>query len=568
MTSSKRIKIVVSLAIITILTLAGCVQTAPAPAPVPVPAPAPAPAPAPTPAPAPAPAPTGPYGQLRIGTSALGNERFYPPFADLSTKSIVAPMFDFLVGAPKTVLAPVLIAEKWEVAADGLSWTFSIRKGIKFHNGEDLKADDVKSSIEGYMLPQSSNSAMRNAVDRVELVNDYSLRVYTKAKQPFFPWAFTLVSPATGMVMPKDYIEQRGLEYFDRYPVGSGPFKFIRRVSGDLIEYEAVENHWRQTPEFKKLTVILIPEESTRVAMLKTAQVDLAEVGLESALEMGTTGFQTAVIGTTSPIIQLMGAYDPRAAGMPTSDIRVRQALSLAIDRDTIRKEFFYGKTGPPMPANLSEVSTDIDVPYWVDYCAKLYRYDQEEAKRLLKEAGYAAGFSFKLYTWPDVGRGYLPKMAEIVSAYWLKIGVKAEVTPIDSGVWTTWRLGPGPTGGGRGPALPLVGQATTWARVSDPLTHTTLQTGYHPIGSIAYPGDGMPELSKLIVDMQSEVDTAKRREMVAKAAKMATDSFVAFQIASVPTYVAISSQIDWVFPTPLPYSSPSAFAELAKHRR
>ncbi len=497
---------------------------------------------------------------------SFGNERLYPPVGDVSMKTNMAPILEYVVGSPKRVLAPVALAEKWEVAPDGLSWSFYIRKGIKFHNGEDLNADDVKFSIEAQMAPEASDANMRNTVDKVELLDDYTVRVYTKDKRPFFPWLLAMETPSAGEVMPKDYIQQNGIPYYERNPVGTGPFRFVKFIPGDMLQYEGLAAHWRLVPEFKKLTLIVIPEESTREAALKVGQLDAVEIGLESAGSIEKEGFQISLLDTNTPMIQLMGAYDPRAVGMPTTDIRVRQTLSLAIDRDDIRQNFFYGKAGPPLPAHLGESAVDIDVPYWLDYAAKLYRYDPVEAKKLLQEAGYANGFTFKLYTWSDSGRGYLPKLAEVIASYWLNIGVRAEITPIDSGTWTTLRRGPAPAGV-RGPAPQLVGQATTWARISSAMTHQILMTAYHPTGSVAMFGYTMPELTRILEDIQSEIDQAKRRELIAKAVKMATDTYVAFQICSVPAYVAISPKVDWVLPAPLAFPSLPAFAEFAKHK-
>ncbi len=561
---------VAALVMAVLLTLTACSQAAPAPVPAPVPAPAPAPSPSPAPAPAPkptpAPAPSGPYGELRLVTPSLGNERLYPPIADQSFSNNMAPMYDFLVGLEKGEFTPTGIAEKWEMAADGLSWTFYLRKGVKFHNGTGLTAADVKFSIDRQTAPEGVSSTMRIAVDRTEVLDDYTLRVYTKGKLPFFLWNLTLGSPGRGMVMPKDYIEKNGVPFFERQPIGSGPFKFVRQVAGDVMEYEALDKHWRQVPAFKKLTLIVMPEETTRVASLKTGAVDVAEIGLESVIDLEGAGFQSAVIDNVTPLIMFLGPYDdPRAAGMPTTNLKVRQALSLAIDRVTIGKTMFYGKLGPPMPPMLGVQATDIDVPYWQDYCTKLYRYDPVEAKRLLKEAGYPDGFAFKIYTWSDSGRTFLPKMAEVVASYWLKIGVKAEVNQIESGVWTTWRRGPAPAGV-KGPNTPFVGQACTWARIGSSQTQSLL-AGFHSRSSqIFYFGNGIPELDRAIEVVESEINESKRREAAVKAINIITDSYVAFGIGELPSYVAIAPRVDWTFPTPLAFPTPASYAELARH--
>ncbi|MBM2825935.1 MAG: hypothetical protein HW402_1599 [Dehalococcoidales bacterium] len=322
--------------------------------------------------------------------------------------------------------------EKWEMSADALSWTLYVRKGIKFHNGDDLTAKDVKFSLERFMQSGSSQPFLRRATKSIEIVDDYTVRVYTNDVQIFYD---TILSHQEGgghgQVMPKDYFERVGAEGFQRRPVGSGPFKFVRRIPGDMVEYEALDKHWRTTPEFKKLTLVLMPEETTRVASLKTGEIDFSDIGLEAAVNLEQAGFRIVFEEERGPTIHLLGAFED-AAG-PIGDIRVRQALSLAINRDEMRKTFFMGKAGPPAPPGIGELS-DVNVPWWKEYAAKVYRYDPEEAQRLLKEAGYSQGFNIKINAASVAGAPYLPKMAEVVQGYWLKVGVKAEVVPGDYG--------------------------------------------------------------------------------------------------------------------------------------
>ena len=188
-----------------------------------------------------------------------------------------APVFDSLVGFDydKGGIGPG-VAERWELAADGSAWTFFLRSGLKWHNGDPLTAHDVKFSLERTMSPESVASqaaALRRNVDRIEVVDDRTVRIYTKKVQPYFPESLSRAVFQEGQLMPKKYIETVGVEEFRKKPIGSGPWKFVRSVPGDRIEYEAVDYpHWRGTPHFKRLVILLVPEESTRVAMVKTGE--------------------------------------------------------------------------------------------------------------------------------------------------------------------------------------------------------------------------------------------------------------------------------------------------------
>ncbi|MBI4303434.1 MAG: ABC transporter substrate-binding protein [Chloroflexi bacterium] len=566
MRSSQLIKVAVTLGLGLALSLAGCASPAPAPVPQPTPVPAPAPTPTPTPAPAPKPTPTptqtGPFGELRVALSSLGEEKFDPATATQTNISMVlSPMFDFLFRLDGTKLAPGVI-EKWEMAPDGLSWIYTVRKGIKFHNGEDLNADDVKLTLERYMSTGVLYPEIRTAVDRIEKVDDYSVRVYTKGTQPYLPYFSTLFTPNLGLAQPKDYIEQRGVEYFQRRPVGSGSFKFVRHVPGDLIEYEALDKHWRQTPAFKKLTLVLMPEETTRVASLKTGVVDAIDIGLESARELEAAGLRSFNMTASVVNVFLFGAYAPQGANKPIADVRVRQALSLAINRDEIRQSLFYGKAGPPVPPGMTDIVVEEDIPSWKSYAAKIFRYDPEEAKRLLKEAGYPNGFDIKIYSYTMGGAPFQPKVAEVVQGYWRKVGVKAEVAPIDYGMFKNFRT-PGP---GRTPAPELMGQASIHSNSPAPIYIRQLVPLFYGQGVNNLVSNKMPELDKLIDGTLSEMNPAKRKEMVEKAIKMATESYTVLVIGTVPEVVALGPRVDISFPEPS--SALSIYLDIAKHRK
>src|SRR4029453_8731852 len=140
------------------------------------------------------------------------------------------------------------------------------------------------------MSPESvatQAAALRRNVERIEVVDDRTVRVYTKKMQPYFPESLSRAVFQEGQMMPKKYIETAGVQEFRKKPIGSGPWKFVRSVPGDRIEYEAVTYpHWRGTPQFKRLTLLLVPEQSTRLAMVRTGEAAIASIGPESIREV------------------------------------------------------------------------------------------------------------------------------------------------------------------------------------------------------------------------------------------------------------------------------------------
>ena len=568
MSNLKQMKLLAAVGMVIILSLAGCAKPAlptptptPTPTPAPTPSPTPSPTPTPKPTPTPAPTPTGPYGELVVAESMFGPEDF-DPMTGMSGQYVMAMIMDYLVRTDPSGKTNTGIAEKWELAKDNLFWTFYIRKGLKFHNGEDLTAADVKFTLDREASPSASYSFIKDTQERVEIIDDYTVRAYTKGPQPFFPLYFNFIMTQQGLIVPKDYMEKNGREYFKRHPVGTGPFKFVRHVPGDLVELEALDQHYRQVPAFKKITLVLVPEETTRIAMLKTGGVDAIDVAVDAAADLEAAGLRTASLHGTHAIAGFFGANDPRSKGLPAADVRVRKALSLAINREEVGRTLFVGKLYPPMPPTMWPSQPEIDVPYWKEEAKKFYRYDPEEAKRLLKEAGYANGFNFKLISSVISGSNYAPKLAEVIQGYWLKIGVKAEIVPME---WAALRglLRSGPN---KGPADVLVGAAFVSGSGGKPVPAWQITTYLGSGSTWDMNQGGIAELDSLLIASLSEMNETKRRETTAKMLQLVMDSHLLVSIGTVPLLAGLGPRLDIDFPTGA-LSIPQ-YLEIAKHRK
>jgi peptide/nickel transport system substrate-binding protein len=391
----------------------------------------------------------------------------------------------------------------------------------------------------------------------MQIINDNTLKVNTNDKQPYLAIQLgTLFSPEQGAVMPKDYIEKNGVEYFKQHPVGTGPFKFVRHISGDMIQYQALDSHWRKVPAFRNLTLILMPEETTRIASLKTGAIDATDVSLESANELEKAGFKTPTLNYNSALVMLSGAYTPQGSKLPTADIRVRQALSLAINRDELINSFFYGKARPALPAFTMEASQNVDVAYWTKYAAdNLNTYDQAKARQLLKDAGYPNGFSFKFWTCTISGSPYLPRMAEVIQGYWKQIGVTAEIVSTDWGTYQGLRKKP-----------ELIGQASTYRYPVTAMLPKDLSVAYQSTGTFALLGTTNPDIDKLINDSYTEMDSNKRTEMLAKVIKAGSDTYTALALASAPVVCALGPKVDINFP--IPTWAVGLGVDIATHRK
>src|SRR5215510_14257338 len=276
-----------------------------------------------------------PKGTLVFAVESLAAQTLDPILEGRPGNAVYqAIMYDSLVGfdLKKGGVGPG-VAERWELSPDGLTWTFFLRPNQTFHNGDKLTAHDVKFSLERQMSPGSLASAaasMRRAIKSIEVVDDLTVKVNTSSPQIGLPPSLSRAVAPEGAIMPKNYIEKVGEEEFRKKPIGSGPWKFVRNVPGDRIEFTAVTTpHWRGRPHFKDLHVLLVPEESTRVAMVRTGEAAIASIGPETMRSAARGGLEVlSVPGTMQAIFQFWGTYKPEVKDSPIAKVRVRQALS------------------------------------------------------------------------------------------------------------------------------------------------------------------------------------------------------------------------------------------------
>lgn len=498
------------------------------------------------------PTPTGPYGTLRVAIENFGRETMDPASNTWSASGpILAAMYDSLFRhSVEGELIPGIV-ETWEMASDGMSWTFNIREGVTFHNGEALTAEDVVFSLERFLHKEAKSpftGTLKANVESVEQVGEYTVKVTTTATLPFFPNTLSLYLGPEGMVMPKDYItDGAGGEFADQKafidgaPVGSGPWKYVDHAKGDFIELVAVEGHWRVTPAFEKLIIYLVPEDATRVAMLKAGEVDFVGISPDRKAEIEAAGLGILRSpNALNPGINFFGTYVPEAADKPTSNLKVRQALSLAINRDELIEFLLHGEGEPSLPRGVFFSSIDVDVPYFQAYAEDAYRYDQDEAKRLLAEAGYADGFDITLYTYPLTGRPWLSDIAEAVAAYWGQIGVNAQVVSLEYGaIRAQFKKVP--------PDEELWGMATTAQQTVSRMSIPTLglQSTYHSAGTFRLLND--PDVDNAIDGPFRTMDAAQRAQMFNEVIEDLNDMYLSLPVFLANALYGVSAEIgDW----------------------
>ena len=330
------------------------------------------------------------------------------------TKEVMFNVFEGLMKpTPEGDLIPA-VAEKYEISDDQLTYTFTIRDGIKFHNGDPVTAEDVGESLarcknggDGIFEVEAFSN-----IQHMETADSRSISITLGEPDSEF------LSYLTAAVLPAGYDGQ------DTAPVGTGPFKFVSRAAQDNIVLERFDDYWGEKAYLDKVTYKIIENADSILMSLQSGAVDLfahltstqvAQLGDDFNIEEGT--------------MNLVQAMYLNNAVAPFDDVRVRQALCYAIDRQQILDLAFdgYGSLiGSSMYPAFGK--------YFDDSLTNYYTYDVEKAKALLAEAGYPDGFSMTI----TVPSNYQPHIdtAQVIVEQLKEVGVKAEILPV---TWESW---------------------------------------------------------------------------------------------------------------------------------
>ena len=338
--------------------------------------------------------------------------------------SVVAThLYDTLVERDQNLkLVPALAAELPKLLAPTV-WEIKLRKGVKFHNGEDFNADSVKYSLERVKDPAMRGSSNFKPIDHVEIVDPYTVKVHTSKPWPIFIVALT--QRQASMYPPKAYAGKDS-PFISKNPIGTGPYRLVRWSKDEEISLEAVPNHWRGPAKIKTVVFRPIPDDAVRVAALQNGEVDVAvnipphlaniianhpKLFLSTAPSIRTIQlmFYTAQFDTQN---KLVGPYQG-----PTADKRVRQAITLALDVDEIIKGVLDGKA--------QRVATMLpSMHFGYDPSLKPVKQDVPRAKKLLADAGFPNGLEITLNS--PQGRYVRDKeVAEAAAGQLTKAGIK-----------------------------------------------------------------------------------------------------------------------------------------------
>lgn len=321
-------------------------------------------------------------------------------------------VYDKLINRDKEMKLIPELAESWK-SVDELTWELKLRKGVKFHNGEDFDSAAVKFTLDRVRVPGATQvSSGFTTIDDVKTPDPLTVLIVTKKPDPLLP---ARLAAWGAQMLPPGYFKEVGVEGLARKAVGTGPYRFGEWRKDDSLSFVANTGYWGAAPKFAKVVFRPIKDELARMSALTAGEVDIAvniPVDFADKINSGGSTYLVQTLANATDVF-LMGS------DAPLKDARVRLALNLAIDRQKLSTALFRGFAKP-----ISQAAAPTDFGY--NPSIPPYPYDPERAKKLLAEAGYEKGFSVEVQS----STGYIIGDALVVEAVveMLKgIGVEAK---------------------------------------------------------------------------------------------------------------------------------------------
>lgn len=456
-----------------------------------------------------------------------------PHYHNLSPNNALADhLFDGLTGTDSRARLVPQLAESWR-PVDDTTWEFRLRRGVKFHNGNDFTAEDVAFTIaRAGNVPNSPSSfgLYTRAVAEVQVVDPHTVRLRTRTTYPLLP-----IDLSNVMMLDRQTHENAATEDYNSGKVafGTGPYRFVRYVPGDRIELERNDAYWGEREPWQRVNYRIIVNDAARTAALlagdvdfidQVATTDIARLKQDNRVRVSeVVGLRIIYLGLdhsrtgSSPFVA--GPNGETLERNPLKDLRVRRALSMAIDREAIVSRVMEGAAIPA--GQFLPEGTFSHIPGYGPP-----RFDPEGARRLLAEAGYPNGLRITLHGPND---RYIndARIIQAIGAFWSRIGVRTQVEAMP---WTTFIA----RAGRQEFSVFLVGWGSSTGEASSPLRSLIAtfdrEKGFGASNRGRYSN---PEIDRLLERALATVDDEKREQLLQEATRLAMED-----VAIIPIHI------------------------------
>jgi len=368
-------------------------------------------------------------GELLVGLrQEIGN--LDPHLAtSFSSFRVIEVMYEGLLRHDEGGALEPALASDWEISEDGKTYTFHIRKGVRFHDGTELTAEDVKASYNRILDPElgSPQASRLQKIENMEVTDKYEIKITLSSK--FAPFLNKVSGPGRAIV-PKSVAE--GGENLKKKVAGTGPFTLSNWVPGEQVVLERNQDYWMEgLPYLDKVSYKIIPEPATRRAALQGGDIHMIPSAESTSVKVLQGSKKLKVISTQELAYSLIGFNLERE---PLNDSRVRRAISYATNREEIIQAVYDGlaTVGTPLPPALSEW-------YLKPSELKTYEQDYEKARELLQEAGYEDGIKFSVTVSPTLQTAL--QIAQVLQQQLKPAGINMELNTVEWGTFLdAWR--------------------------------------------------------------------------------------------------------------------------------
>ena len=442
------------------------------------------------------------------------------------------------------------LAESWEPSEDQLTWTFVIREGVLFHDGSELTAEDVAWSINRLMFDPSSTGTLSGRAEHVESVtaDGNNLVIVTKTPQATLPtWFAKSDGGSAGVIYSQAAFEEHGELIFSSEAVGTGPYELVAvdgEQSADLTAFlNPDRNEWQQsrTPGIKDLRVVEAPDASTRVALLQSGDADVVPLPISAIEQIQDESIELIEVeaATQNAMFCIGYTWNPES---PCDDVRVREALSIAIDRQGIADALYLGYAAPSAafmsgPGSFGNPEDLAPPPY-----------DPERAEELLTEAGFGADNPLTVNIMAaDIEGDFpmMPTLAEAIAANFAEVGIEATVEINEEEAHKQKLFDLQLPGHPDQPVAPV----TLWMRGTDNRYYfgdeqVVVVTSAGSTGSATYNEEAYPEMTERIRAVAAEFDLETQAEMYADYQRWMAEEWNLIPLLTASAVFGVSDQI------------------------